>query len=106
MDQNKIKQAAEGKNFYELTLKNQGGLVSPVIIEWTYADGSVEREKIPAEIWKINEKEVKKVFLKNKEVAKIVIDPDKMTADAYTDNNVYPRSQEGDRFEQFKDGKK
>ena len=104
MDQNKIKKSAEGKNFYELTLKNQGGLVSPVIIQWTYVDGSVELEKIPAEIWKINEKEVTKVFIKNKEVAKIVIDPDQMTADAYTDNNVYPRSNEGDRFEQFKQG--
>ncbi|WP_420576715.1 M1 family metallopeptidase [Ekhidna sp.] len=104
MDQNKIKQSAEGKNFYELTLKNQGGLVTPVIIEWTYVDGTTEREKIPAEIWRINEKEVTKVFMKDKEVAKIVIDPDKMTADAYTDNNVFPRSEEGDRFEQFKEG--
>ena len=105
MDQNKVKQAAEGKHFYELTLQNKGGLVSPVIVEWTYADGSVETQKIPAEIWKINEKEVKKVFMKEKEVAKIVIDPQEMTADAYTDNNVFPRSNDGDRFEQFKDGK-
>ena len=105
MDQNKVKQAAEGKHFYELTLQNKGGLVSPVIVEWTYADGSVETQKIPAEIWKINEKEVKKVFMKDKEVAKIVIDPQEMTADAYTDNNVFPRSNDGDRFEQFKDGK-
>jgi len=104
MDQSKIKKSAVGKNFYELTLKNQGGLVTPVIIEWTYVDGTTEREKIPAEIWKIDEKEVTKVFMKDKEVAKIVIDPDQMTADAYTDNNVFPRSEEGDRFEQFKEG--
>lgn len=104
-DQNKIKQSAEGKNFYELTFKNQGGLVTPILIEWTYADGTTELEKIPAEIWKINEKEVTKVFIKSKEVSKIVIDPDKMTADAYTDNNVFPRTEEGDRFEQFKEGK-
>ncbi len=105
LDQNKVKRATEGKNFYELTLKNKGGLVTPILIEWTYVDGSVELEKIPAEIWKINEKEVKKVFMKNKEVAKIVIDSQRMTADAYTDNNVFPRTKEGDRFEQFKDGK-
>ncbi|MEM7298635.1 MAG: M1 family peptidase, partial [Bacteroidota bacterium] len=105
MDQNKIKQAAEGKNFYELTLKNQGGLVTPVLIEWTYVDGTTELQKIPAEIWKINEKEVTKVFIKEKEVAKIVVDPNKMTADAYTDNNVFPRVDENDRFEDFKEGK-
>ncbi|WP_436514625.1 M1 family metallopeptidase [Ekhidna sp. To15] len=105
MDQDKIKQSAEGKNFYELTLKNKGGLVTPILIQWTYVDGSVELQKIPAEIWKINEKEVTKVFMKDKQVAKIVIDPDQMTADAYTDNNVFPRTEEGDRFEQFKEGK-
>lgn len=105
MDQDKIKQSAEGKNFYELTLKNKGGLVTPILIQWTYVDGSVELQKIPAEIWKINEKEVTKVFMKDKQVAKIVIDPDQMTADAYTDNNVFPRAEEGDRFEQFKEGK-
>lgn len=105
VDNDKIKQSAEGKNFYELTLKNQGGLVTPILIQWTYVDGTTELEKIPAEIWRINEKEVKKVFMKDKEVAKIVIDPDQMTADAYTENNVYPRTNEGDRFEQFKEGK-
>lgn len=104
MDQNAIKQSAEGKNFYELTFKNKGGLVTPIIIEWTYVDGTTEIEKVPAEIWKINEQEVKKVFMKFKEVAKIVIDPNKMTADTYTDDNVFPRMEEADRFEKFKDG--
>ncbi|MBC6401899.1 MAG: M1 family metallopeptidase [Ekhidna sp.] len=103
-DNNKARQMANGKNFYELTLKNRGGLVTPVIIEWTYADGTTELQKIPAEIWRINEKEVKKVFVKEKEVAKIVIDPDRKTADAYTDNNVFPRVDEPDRFEKFKEG--
>ncbi|MEQ8626248.1 M1 family metallopeptidase [Ekhidna sp.] len=104
INNDKIKQSAAGKNFYELTLKNQGGLVTPVIIQWTYTDGTTELEKIPAEIWRINEKEVTKVFMKDKEVAKIVIDPNEMTADTYTDNNVFPRSNKGDRFEQFKQG--
>ncbi len=104
-DNNRIKQNAAGKNFYELTFKNKGGLVTPIIIEWTFADGSTELEKIPAEIWKINEKEVTKVFMKEKEVAKIVIDPNKMTADAFTEDNVFPRTEQPDRFEKFKEGK-
>ena len=77
-----------------------------MIIEWTFADGSTETQKIPAEIWKINEKEVTKVFIKDQEVTKIVIDPDKKTADAYTENNVFPRVEEKDRFEKFKEGEK
>ncbi len=105
LNQNKIKQRAEGKNFYEVTLKNKGGLVTPVLIEWTYADGTTEMEQIPAEIWRINEKEVTKVFIKDKEVVKIVIDPEKMTADVFTENNVFPRIEEKDRFEKFKEDK-
>lgn len=105
IDQAKIKDGAAGKNFYELTFKNKGGLVTPIIIEWTFADGSTELQKIPAEIWKINEQEVKKVFVKEKEVTKIVLDPNEMTADTFTDDNVFPRSEEGDRFEKFKEGK-
>ena len=104
MDNSKVQQNAAGKNFYELTLKNKGGLVTPVFIEWTYTDGSTEIQKIPAEIWKINEKEVTKVFMKEKEVAKIVIDPNKLTADAFTDDNVFPRTEQPDRFEKFKGG--
>ena len=103
MDQNKIKQNAEGKNFYELTLKNEGGLVTPVFIEWTYTDGTTEIQKVPAEIWKINEREVTKVFIKEKEVAKIVIDPNKLTADTDPEDNTFPRTEEPDRFEKFKE---
>lgn len=105
IDNESIKKSASNKHFYELTLRNQGGLVTPVIIEWTFADQSKELQKIPAEIWRMNEKEVKKVFVKDKEVIKIVIDPNEMTTDAYTENNVFPRIETKDRFEQFKDGK-
>jgi len=104
-DNESIKKAAEGKHFYELTLKNQGGLVTPILIEWTFTDGSKELEKIPAEIWRINEKEVKKVFVKDKQVSKIVIDPNEMTTDAYTDDNTFPRENKKDRFQKFKEGK-
>lgn len=106
IDQDKIKRNAAGKNFYELTFKNEGGLVTPIFIEWTYTDGTTEIQKIPAEVWKINEQEITKTFIKEKEVAKIVIDPNKLTADTDMKNNVYPRTAtEKDRFEEFKQHK-
>ena len=40
----------------------------PVIIEWSYADGNKELERLPAEIWRKNEKEVVKVFIKKEVV--------------------------------------
>ena len=97
-----MKEGFSDQNFYEVKLANKGGLVMPVIIEWSYADGSTEREKLPAEIWRKNEKEVTKVFVKTKEVVGIVIDPNKETADVDTGNNQYPNVDQESRFDKFK----
>ena len=79
----------ENKNFYEVTLTNKGGLLMPVIIEWTYKDGTKEIEKIPAQVWRLNENKVIKSFIKDKEVASIKIDPMKETADINEKNKKY-----------------
>lgn len=97
-----MKEGFSDQNFYEVKLANKGGLVMPVIIEWSYADGSTEREKLPAEIWRKNEKEVIKVFVKTKEVVGIVIDPNKESADVDTGNNQYPNVDQESRFDKFK----
>ncbi len=103
VDDEAIRKKNANKNFYELTLKNNGGLVMPVIIEWNYTDGTKEIEMIPAEIWRSNESQVKKVFAKDKEVESIVIDPELKTADVNTDNNVFPKKESKSRLEEFKD---
>ena len=92
----------DGKNIYELTFKNTGGLVMPLVIEWTFKDGSKEVERIPAEIWRLNEKEVKKVFVKEKEVTNIVIDPNQETADVNLGDNVFPKKPTANKFDQLK----
>lgn len=102
VDDKAIKQKLEGKNLYEVTLTNSGGLVSPVVIEWTYKDGSKEFDRIPAEIWRTNEKQIKKVFVKEKEVVAMVIDPNAETADVNTEDNVFPKKEAESKFDQFK----
>jgi hypothetical protein len=97
-----VRKKLEGKNLYEITLKNNGGLVTPVIIEWTFADGSKEIEKLPAEIWRLNEKEVKKVFVKEKEVTRVVIDPTGETGEVNTNDNVFPKKPSESKFDQLK----
>ncbi len=89
-------------NYYELYFTNKGGLVMPVIIEWTYKDGTKEMEKIPAEIWRKNENSFTKVFVKNKEVEGIVIDPYRETADIDLSNNNWPVKEMPSRFQVFK----
>ncbi len=102
IDDNGVRQKLENKNLYEVTLKNTGGLISPVIIEWTFKDGSKEIERIPAEIWRTNEVEVKKIFVKEKEVVNIVIDPNLETADVNVNDNVFPKKQVESKFDQLK----
>ncbi len=50
------KQKYAGKYFYELNFSNKGGLVMPIIVEFTYADGTKQVDRIPAQIWRLNEK--------------------------------------------------
>ena len=89
-------------NFYEVKFKNVGGLVMPIIIEFTYEDGSKEVEYLPAEIWRMNEEEVTRVFVKDKEVTQIILDPYRETADTDENNNYYPQKIIPSRFEMFK----
>ncbi len=93
----------EDKNFYEVTFTNDGGLVMPIIVEFTYTDGTSEIEKIPAEIWRKNENVATKVFVKEKEVVNIRLDPDAQTADVEAENNHFPRKEIKSKFDQFKE---
>jgi Peptidase family M1 domain len=102
INDNEMRAKLEGKNMYEVTLRNTGGLVSPVIIEWTFKDGTKELEKLPAEIWRLNEREVKKVFVKDKEVTNMVIDPKLETADVNVTDNVFPKKAVESKFDQLK----
>ncbi|WP_256007002.1 M1 family metallopeptidase [Pedobacter deserti] len=90
------------KNFYELEFSNPGGLVMPIIVEWTFKDGSKEMDRIPAYIWRKNENKVTKVFAKDKEVVSVQLDPYRETADIDESNNAWPRQAKPSRFELFK----
>lgn len=94
------------KNYYEITFKNIGGLVMPLILDFEYTDGSVETRYIPAEIWKMNAEEVTKVFVTTKEVKQISLDPRTQTADCDMNNNYWPAKMQPTRFEIFKERKK
>ena len=74
----------------------------PVIIEWTFEDGTKEIERIPVEIWRKNENEFTKVFVKDKEVKGIVIDPYGETADIDESNNNWPVKELPSQFQVFK----
>lgn len=93
---------AGSKYMYELTFSNKGGLVMPIIIEWTYKDGTKEIDRIPVYIWRKNENKVTKAFIKNQEVASIKLDPLRETADINEKNNSWPEFAEPSRFQLYK----
>ncbi|HMH32486.1 MAG TPA: M1 family aminopeptidase, partial [Puia sp.] len=96
------KEKLRSKNLYELQLSNKGGLPMPIIIEWTYTDGTKEIDRIPAQIWRMNETKVTKVFLKEKEVSNIKLDPMRETADIDESNNSWPTMPQQTKFQVFK----
>ena len=92
---------ANSKFHYEITYNKPGGLVMPIIVEFTYKDGTTERKTYPAEIWRYNDQEVTKVFSSEKEITNITVDPDLETADVDTSNNHFPKK-EDTKFSNFK----
>lgn len=90
------------KYFYNITFEKPGGLVMPIIVEYTYADGSKKKEKYPAQIWRLNDEEVNKAIASDKEIVNIEIDPNLETADVDTANNDWPRKESKGEFEKFK----
>lgn len=90
------------KHLYEISFSNKGGLPMPIILEWTYKDGTKEIERIPAQVWRKNEKAVTKTFMKDKEVASIKLDPYRETADIDETNNTYGDIKPASKFNLFK----
>ncbi|MCX2473154.1 M1 family metallopeptidase [Pedobacter sp. MC2016-05] len=90
------------KFLYELSFSNKGGLVMPIIVEFTYKDGTKEIDRIPAQIWRHNELKTSKFYVKDKEVASILVDPLRETADIDTSNNAWGGKAKESKFRAFK----
>ncbi len=90
------------KFFYELNFSNKGGLVMPIIVEFTFKDGTKSVDRIPAQIWRLNEQKTSKFYAQDKEVASIKIDPMRETADIDESNNVWGGSATPSKFQLFK----
>ncbi len=88
--------------FYEVTFEKPGGIPMPIIVEYTYKDGTKKREKYPAQIWSKNDKEVGKVIASSQEIVKIEVDPDEETADIDVTNNNWPKRKKLGAFNKFK----
>ncbi len=87
---------------YFIDFENLGGLVMPIPLVLTYADGTEEEMLIPAEIWRRDAEGVTKLFIRDKQITAVEIDRHHEIADADFSNNHFPQKITKSRFELFK----
>jgi hypothetical protein len=92
-------------NFYLIEFSNVGGLVTPVILNVEYTDGSSEELKLPAEIWRFNTEKAAKLLFTKKELKTVTFDPRQELVDTDIENNYWPRRAVKSRFQLYKDDK-
>ena len=100
-----VKVLESNYNYYEVEFENIGGLVMPLILNFKFKDGTSEEVRIPAEIWRKNDKNVTKVFFFKKVVESIVMDPWLETADTEMYNNNWPRKSQLTKFQLYQQKK-
>lgn len=91
------------KYFYEVTFNKPGDMLMPIIAELQFEDGSTEMHTFPVQIWRKNNQTATRVFATDKELKKIVVDPELKTADVDINNNVWPEMAKKSKFEQFEE---
>ncbi len=91
-----------GKQFYEVHFTNIGGIPMPLILEFTFEDQTTEIIRIPAEIWRRHEENVSKVFIFDRPITSLRLDPFLETADTDLNNNSWPAEKVSTRYELFR----
>jgi aminopeptidase N len=84
-----IGNVSQGQYYHRIRINNEGGLVMPVELELTYADGSTERMDLPVDVWRMNEFTFTKGFFSSKALVKVVLDPDEAYADIDRSDNEW-----------------
>jgi hypothetical protein len=92
----------DNNRYYQVTFKNVGGLIMPVILIATYDDGTTQEIRIPAEIWRVDNLQCATTITTTKVLKSIELDPYRETADIDRNNNHYPPLLEPTRFQLFK----
>jgi len=94
---------------YQIDFSNKGGLVMPIILEFTFEDGSKLNDKISVQIWRHNEQKASKTYYFDKKLKSVQLDPMRETADIDTSNNFWTASSSSEtssKFQVFKQKQK
>ncbi len=94
---------------YQIDFSNKGGLVMPIILEFTFEDGTKLKDKISVQIWRQNEQKASKTYYFDKKLKSVQLDPMKETADIDTSNNFWAATSSSEtpsKFQVFKQKQK
>ncbi|SDG45531.1 M1 family metallopeptidase [Epilithonimonas hungarica] len=93
---------------YQIDFSNKGGLVMPIILEFTFEDGSKLNDKINVQIWRHNEQKASKTYYFDKKLKSVQLDPMRETADIDTSNNLWTATstETQSKFQVFKQKQK
>ena len=80
---------SKGKFYHRITVEQRGGLVMPIQLGITYADGTKGKINLPADVWRYDEKSFTYGFFSDKALQKVVADPDEVLADVNRQNNTW-----------------
>jgi len=80
-----------GLLLYVVELENLGGLVSPVVLEAAFEDGTTREVRVAAELWRRDAGRVAKLLVCDVPLTSVTLDPHLETADTDLSNNVFPR---------------
>lgn len=88
---------------YQIDFVNKGGMVMPIILEFTFEDGTKLTDKSSAQIWRKDENKVSKTYFFDKKLKSIQLDPLRETADIDISNNFWGQiPAPATKFEVFK----
>lgn len=90
--------AEEGKYIHQVTFTNLGGAITPLPLTFTFADGTTTSEVVSVYVWRREDTTVSKLFIHDQPLVSVQFDPEHMTADADTSNNIFPRPIRAERL--------
>jgi hypothetical protein len=96
------KALADNRHIYFMDFENIGGLVMPIPLRLTFADGSTEEVMLPAETWRYDPKKVTKMLVREQALASVEVDPQHQIGDADRNNNLFPQQIQPTRIELYK----
>ncbi|MGE0439207.1 MAG: M1 family metallopeptidase [Gemmatimonadales bacterium] len=90
-DAGELTDTRTGEFYNRVTVEQHAGLIMPIHLGVTYEDGTTDLIKLPADVWRMNEKQFIYGFFSKKPVIQVVVDPNEAFIDINRDNNTWKK---------------